>query len=198
MIAGHPATTAGFVNLLMNKIKLKTANGMLFAFLTISILISCESKKEKKQKKDKEETTSLSSETVTDNNAATDCDSLWKYVYNPDRLHVTEKCKTVTGVIEESNADEDGDQHMLLKLDNGQGKLLTKQNKKKKQGDLVIEAVCVNKTTLKKVGKTCEGYINKIKLPKLGDHVKVTGSLVIDSHNGWAEIHPITKIEVIK
>ena len=174
---------------------------MLFTFLTISILISCETKKEKKQKKDKEETTSLSSETeyLKDNDAATDCDtSLWKYVYNPGRLQVTEKCKTVTGVIEESNADEDGDQHMLLKLDNGQEKLLTKQNKKKKQGDLVIEAVCVNKTTLKKVGKTCEGYINKIKLPKLGEHVKVTGSLVIDSHNGWAEIHPITKIEVIK
>jgi hypothetical protein len=185
----------------MNKIILKTAEGMLFTFFSLSILLSCDTKKEKKHKKDKDEKISSPGETqnLKDNNGATGCDtSLWKYVYDPARLDVTEKCKTVTGVIEESNADEDGDQHMLLKLDNGQEELLTKQNKKKKQGDLVIEAVCANKTTLKKVGKTCEGYINKIQLPKLGEHIKVTGSLVIDSHNGWAEIHPITKIEVIK
>ncbi len=89
-------------------------------------------------------------------------------------------------------------QDLLLKLDNGQDDLLTKKNIKKKQGDLVIEAVCANKTTLKKVGNTCNGYINHIVLPKLGDYVKVTGSLVIDSHNGWAEIHPVTKIELLK
>ncbi len=94
--------------------------------------------------------------------------------------------------------NEDGDHHMLLKLDAGQEDLLTKTNRKKKQGYLVIEAVCANKTTLKKVGNTCNGYINKIQIPKLGEHVKVTGSLVIDTHNGWAEIHPITKIEIPK
>ena len=82
--------------------------------------------------------------------------------------------------------------------DNGQDGLLTKKNRKKKQGDLVIEAVCANNTTLAKVGTTCKGYVNHIQLPKVGDHVKVTGSLVIDTHNGWAEIHPITKIELIK
>jgi hypothetical protein len=69
---------------------------------------------------------------------------------------------------------------------------------KKKQGNLVIEAVCMNKVSVKKVGNTCKGYINNIELPNIGDHVKVTGSLVIDSHNGWAEIHPITRIEKIK
>ncbi len=110
---------------------------------------------------------------------------------------MTDICKTVTGVIEESSTNEDGDHHMLLKLDAGQEDLLTKKNTKKKQGDLVIEAVCANKTTLGKVGNTCNGYINKIQIPKLGEHVKVTGSLVIDTHNGWAEIHPITKIEIV-
>lgn len=174
---------------------------ILPVFLLLSILFSCEAKKEKKhKKKDKEEQTTSTSETQNlNNNSASDCDTtLWKNVYNPDRLEVIDKCKTVTGMIEESSADEDGDQHMLLKLDNGQEDILTKKNRKKKQGDLVIEAVCANKTTLKKVGNTCEGYINKIQIPKLGDHVKVTGSLVIDTHNGWAEIHPITKIEVLK
>lgn len=172
------------------------------AVLSLSILFSCEQKKEKKhKKKDKEEQKASKDEpnNVQDNNTAIDCDtSLWKYVYNRERLQVTDICKTVTGVIEESSADEDGDQHMLLKLDPGQEDLLTKKNKKKKQGDLVIEAVCANKTILGKVGNTCNGYINKIQIPKLGEHVKVTGSLVIDTHNGWAEIHPITKIELLK
>ena len=185
----------------MTHIKIKYAIFFL-TVISLSLFFSCEQKKEKKHKaKDKEEQTTSSDQmqNVTDTNTAIDCDtSLWKYVYNPERLDVVDKCKTVTGIIEESSADEDGDQHMLLRLDNGQDGLLTKKNIKKKQGDLVIEAVCADKTTLEKVGNTCNGYINHILLPKVGDHVKVTGSLVLDSHNGWKEIHPITKIELLK
>ena len=44
----------------------------------------------------------------------------------------------------------------------------------------------------------CTGYVNHVMLTQVGDHVKVTESYVIDSQNGWAEIHPITKIEKIK
>ena len=62
----------------------------------------------------------------------------------------------------------------------------------------MIEAVCANKTTLAKVGNTCNGYINKIQIPNVGEHVKVTGSLVNDTHNGWNEIHPMTSIEILK
>lgn len=124
-----------------------------------------------------------------------DCDpGLWKYVYNSDRLEVLDKCKSVTGTIMETNADEDGDQHMLLKLDKGEEALLTERNMKKKDGNLVIEAVCINNITRKKAMGACDGYVNNVQLPKVGDHVKVTGSYVIDSHNGWAEIHPITSV----
>ncbi|MEP6597454.1 MAG: hypothetical protein ABJA71_15985 [Ginsengibacter sp.] len=185
----------------MRRIQIKKVI-FFMAVLSLSILFSCEQKKEKKhKKKDKEEQTTLTDQTqnVQDNNTVIDCDtSLWKYVYNRERLEVTDICKTVTGVIEESSADEDGDQAMLLKLDKGQGNFLKEKNIKKKNGDLVIEAVCVNKITTSKVGEACNGYINHIHLPKIGDHVKVTGSLVIDTHNGWAEIHPITKIELLK
>ncbi len=188
------------------------SNYFIYIILLLLLLVNsaCEQKKNKKLKKeekkekelneDKEKKTGSSKvPELKDSNTTIDCDtSLWKYVYNPERLHVIDKCKTVTGVIEESNADEDGDQHMLLKLDSGQEDLLTKKNTKKKQGDLVIEAVCANKVMLAKVGNTCKGYINHIQLPKVGDHVKVTGSYVIDTNNGWAEIHPITKIEVLK
>jgi hypothetical protein len=125
-----------------------------------------------------------------------DCnDQLWKYVYDHERLQVLDKCKTVTGVIDESNADPDGDQHMLLKLDKGQKDLLLKKNKSKKDGDLVIEVVCANNITRKRALGACTGYTNHITLPAVGDHVRVTGSYVIDSHNGWSEIHPVSKIE---
>jgi hypothetical protein len=167
----------------------------------VSVFTPCHAQKHKKhKKKNKEEkTSSLNESKKVKDHTSINCDkSFWKYVYNPSRLQVITKCVEVTGIIEESSADEDGDQHMLLKLDNGQGDLLTKKNITKKQGDLVIEAVCANKTTLPKVGNTCNGYINKIQIPKLGDHVKVTGSFVNDTHNGWNEIHPITKIEIIK
>ena len=129
--------------------------------------------------------------------SSNDCDpGLWKYVYNPDRLQVLDKCKTVTGTITETNADEDGDQHMLLNLDKGQENLLTERNMKKKDGNLVIEAVCINNISRKKAMGACDGYVNNVELPKVGDHVKVTGSYVIDTHNGWAEIHPITNVKI--
>ncbi|MBV9217569.1 MAG: hypothetical protein JO053_15485 [Acidobacteria bacterium] len=121
--------------------------------------------------------------------------SLWDRVYERERLEVKDECMTVTGTIAERNADDDGDEHMLLRLDDGQANLLTKKNEKKKDGALVIEAVCVNATKLKKVGDTCAGFTNPVALPQVGDHVRVTGSYVIDSHNGWAEIHPISKVE---
>jgi len=126
------------------------------------------------------------------------CDKkLWNFVWGSSRLEVLDKCKTVTGVIVERNADADGDEHMLLKLDAGQGNLLRKKNITKKEGNLVIEAICINHITRKAAKGACNGYINNIQLPKTGDHVRVTGSYVVDLHNGWTEIHPISKIEIL-
>lgn len=175
---------------------------IIFFSCMLFFVSSCQEKKEKKhKKKEKQEQAenSTGSKNIADDNPSIDCDTaLWKYVYNRERLEVIDMCKTVTGTIQESDADEDGDQHMLLRLDSGQEDLLSKKNTKKKQGDLVIEAVCANKVMLQKVGITCNGYINHILLPKVGDHVRVTGSLVNDTHNGWNEIHPITKLEIMK
>lgn len=127
------------------------------------------------------------------------CDpALWDHVYTPERLKVLDNCKIVTGVIEEIGVSNDGDTHMLLKLDKGQEDLLNARNMKKKKGNLVIEVICANKATKKAAKKSCEGYLNNIEIPKTGDYVRVTGSYVIDTNNGWAEIHPVTRIEVLK
>src|SRR5258708_14320470 len=76
------------------------------------------------------------------------CDpSLWDHVYDPSILEIRDKCKVVTGVVEELGENEDGDTHLLLKLDPGQDDLLTKRNIKKKDGNLDAEGVCANKAT---------------------------------------------------
>ena len=172
-----------------------------FLFLTCALTFSCQSqeskKKHKKEHKEKKAAMANSERSHATAGSAFDCNTAWKYVYNPDRLKIKKQCTTVTGIIRESNADDDGDQHMLLQLDSGQEGLLTARNTKKKEGFLVIEVVCANDPKLKKVGTTCQGYLNGIAIPALGTHVKVTGSYVIDSHNGWAEIHPVTKIEML-
>ena len=127
-----------------------------------------------------------------------DCNKkLWDHVWEPSRLDVIVSCKTVTGTIVEKNADPDGDEHMLLKLDAGQDSLLRKKNYSKKNGNLVIEAICVNKITRKSAKGYCKSYSNSIALPKVGDHVQVTGSYVVDSHNEWTEIHPISTISIL-
>jgi hypothetical protein len=127
------------------------------------------------------------------------CDqAMWTHVYNPARLQLANACMTVTGVVDESTADADGDQHFLLKLDPGQDRLLKKKNRTKKNGDLVVEIVCANHVKLKKAKAACRGYSNQIALPAVGAHLKVTGSYVIDTHNGWAEIHPVSRIDLIR
>lgn len=127
---------------------------------------------------------------------ASGCDAaMWDHVYNPDRLKKLNPCIAVTGTVTLSLADDDGDQHFLLMLDPGQGNLLTKRNAKKKSGFLVVEIVCANPVKLKKAKAACSGYTNRIAIPAVGEHVRVTGTHVIDSHNGWAEIHPVSRIE---
>lgn len=162
------------------------------------MLFSCQ-KENRQEKTEKKKSSSESPRNDTAPTAAaepTGCDpELWKRVYDPMRLEVLEQCKEVTGVIEGLDQNEDGDTHMLLKLDAEQGDLLKKENKKKKEGDLVVEVVCANPITDKKAKETCAGYSNSVHIPKVGDSVKVTGSYVIDSHNGWTEIHPASKIE---
>jgi len=147
-----------------------------------------------------EKTNTLSAKQVSSaevsQSAATGCDaSLWDHVYSPKRLQQLVPCLSVTGTIDESSVDEDGDQHFLLKLDPGQDTLVNKRNAKKKGGDIVLEIVCANPTTMKKPKSACAGYTNPVPILAVGAHVRATGTYVIDTHNGWAEIHPVSKLE---
>lgn len=128
--------------------------------------------------------------------AATGCDaSLWNHVYDPTRLQQLTACVSVSGTVQESALDDDGDQHFLLKLDPGQEALVNKKNQKHKGGALVVEIVCANPITLEKAKAACAGYTNRIPKPQVGSHVKATGTYVIDTHNGWAEVHPVSTLQ---
>src|SRR6476619_3334402 len=121
--------------------------------------------------------------------------SLWSHVYDPSRLTIVNRCISVTGTVAESSRDDDGDQHFLVKLDAGQDRLLKKRNMTKKDGNLVAEIVCANKVKLKKAKAACAAFSNPVTLPTVGSHVTVTGTYVIDTHNGWAEIHPVSQVQ---
>ncbi len=150
----------------------------------------------KHEKRTIEEPPAVATTNNTSANSSAGCDqSLWSHVYNPTRLTVLKQCTTVTGTVAESNVDDDGDQHFLVKLDPGQDQLLTKRNIKKKNGDLVAEIVCANKPQIKKAKSACAGWSNPVPLPSVGAHVSVTGSLVLDTSNGWNEIHPVSSVK---
>jgi len=152
-----------------------------------------DSEKRDEEKRDPETTTATASPAAA---TAEGCDpAISARVYNAERLAVLNPCLTATGTIAELDQNADGDTHMLLKLDAGQESLINKKNEKKKEGDLVVEVVCSAPVSEKKVGSICDGYTNAVHIPKVGDAVKVTGTFVNDSHNGWNEIHPASKIE---
>ena len=137
------------------------------------------------------------------NDSKVDCDpSLWKHVYNKERLEIQPQgCITVKGVVKgfrpanNKSTEPDGDKHILLKLDIGQEGLLNDKNISKEDGCLVIEPVCINSTPTQEDAKTaCKDYVNTIYIPKVGEHVSVTGCYVHDNQHGHMEIHPVTKI----
>lgn len=165
--------------------------------ICLFVVGSCTSKKVDKQIKS-DKTGDTTRNRVVESKAS-DCDSsLWLHVWRPSRLEVHQNCITATGTIAKLKAEDDGDAHILLDLDKGQENLLNKGNYIDKKGYLVVEVVCVNDITDKKAIGICDGYTNSITIPKVGDHVKVTGSYVLDTHNDWMEIHPVSKIELIK
>lgn len=136
------------------------------------------------------------------------CDgALWTHVYHSDRLQVHQVCATVTGTIVDAThgkrksgvrREQDGDCHGWLKLDPGQEQYLNAGNMSDEEGNLVYEIVCLYPVKQADAVDACRNYKNAVKLPKVGSHVRMTGSWVQDNnHAKWNEIHPVTSIEVL-
>ena len=125
------------------------------------------------------------------------CDpSLWLHTYRPERLIILDSCVTITGTIEHVQREADGDKHIRIKLDPGQEKYLNVKNISSQSGCLVVEIIYANLPVLPRSLKASKGYTNKLRVPKKGEHVVVTGAWVTDTNHGWNEIHPVSVIEV--
>lgn len=146
------------------------------------------------------------------------CDpTLWDHVWNSSRLVVINNCTSVTGTIISSFQVNDGDQHIQLFLDKQYIQLLNTKNVELQLSSLVIEPICshdptvVNNSTLLDAGialadgkvdedaiNACKGFVSNVYIPKVGERVRITGAYVLDTLHGWMEIHPVSKIEVLK
>ncbi|MDO8600755.1 MAG: hypothetical protein Q7R73_04095 [bacterium] len=123
------------------------------------------------------------------------CDAtLWNHVYHPSRLEVKDPCIRVTGVIQKIRVEKDGDYHVELRLDPAYRHLLNDANSKNQRGNLVVEPICQRKVTQENAKEACRGFNKFMKIPPVGTRVTVEGSYVLDTHHGWMEIHPATRI----
>lgn len=123
------------------------------------------------------------------------------HVYHSYRLHVLSACEHVTGIVEIIRVEADGDYHILVHVDPNQpdpqgGAWINACNTTclggAEHGDLVTEPVCMHPITQADAVSACVGYSNPAVLPKVGDHVIVSGPWVKDNDHGWLEIHPAT------
>lgn len=120
------------------------------------------------------------------------------HVYHPDRLHVVEQCKVVTGMVDLVRSEKDGDYHIRLRLDPGQGQLTNARNDEKQDGDLVVEPICEHSVSQADAVDACEGFSGGVPRPRKGMHIRVIGPYVLDAEHGWMEIHPAVSIEEVQ
>jgi hypothetical protein len=115
------------------------------------------------------------------------------HTYHPVRLQTLSSCQTASGTIEAVRHEADGDRHVLLRLDPQYDSLLNGVNLSATQGDLILEAQCVDPVTQADAVQACQGSPAPAGLELLtsGRHVVVSGPYVLDLEHGWNEIHPV-------
>lgn len=108
----------------------------------------------------------------------------WRHVYHAKRLD-RKNCITVRGRVLKSIAEpRDGDRHIRLQLDGG--------------GQLLAEVVCATKPEYHDAQVACGKYLSNLIIPKKGQRVSITGWSVFDISHRWPEIHPVTRITILK
>ncbi len=96
-----------------------------------------------------------------------------KHVYHPNRLKVLQPIKTVKGTVVLVKPEPDGDYHVYL------------------QDGTELEIICATKITQQDAIGPCKGYLNKVRIPKVGEKIAATGQYVYDLHHNQYEIHPV-------
>jgi hypothetical protein len=119
------------------------------------------------------------------------CESAWwKYVYSPERLAIHEPCVTVRGVVLEVRHPIDADAVVFLKPD--------PEYARYSSGDrFELEIVCKHPLFRFFVFR-CWSCVNRIQVPRTGDHIEADGFYVEDLAHRHMEIHPVTRITVLR
>ena len=133
----------------------------------------------------------------TQQTTASVCDnSLWNHVYHSYRLIIHDTCTYITGTVDHLIYEADGDIHIRVNVDTVFKSWLNSGNIANQYGDMVVEPICATTVTQADAVSSCQGFVNTVYIPNVGEHVKVTGSYVTDNDHGWNEIHPITSIVI--
>ena len=134
-------------------------------------------------------------------------------VYFPSRLHVLDRCMTVSGTVDCSKNEPDGDVHLRVRLDRQFSRLLKPANSLQTCANdlgphLVVEIIPQHPEGLVRDNDADAGGFIDPPVPAAGDHITVTGPYVIDTNilhrvlyqgraaENWAEIHPAWAIRV--
>jgi hypothetical protein len=123
---------------------------------------------------------------------------LWNHVYRKPRLHIVEGCISVTGTIRHIKREGDGDDHIQLAVDPEFSKLLNERNRTAQGDTLILEPICQGPVTQEDAEGACRDFHSAVDVPKAGTRVRVVGSYVLDTAQGWMEIHPVSSIEVLR
>ena len=129
--------------------------------------------------------------------SAGDCDAdLWRHVYRADRLRVVARCTSVDGRVTSLDRGQDGDLHIALDPDHAS--ILNLVNAIHGHRQLVVEVICEHTPADRDAAAACAAFTARVTVPKVGDRVRVTGAYVTDRETGWNEIHPATRIEILR
>jgi hypothetical protein len=122
----------------------------------------------------------------------------WKYVYSPKRFVIQESCVTVRGIVIKSRYVPDGDAIVILTLDPEYARFSNQKNDEHYGKDtLELEIVCRH-PVFKFFVFRCWTCHNTIPVPRVGDHVEADGIYVLDTHHGHMEVHPVTRLTILR
>jgi len=111
-------------------------------------------------------------------------------------VDVVEECTAVEGRVASSSRAMDGD--LYFTLDPEQKSVLNLFNVMNGRGKLAVEVICEHAAANTTDQGACGAFHSQITIPRVGDRVRVTGAYVTDRHYGWREVHPVTRIEILR
>ncbi len=122
----------------------------------------------------------------------------WHCVYLPKRLVILESCVTVRGIVVDARYVLDGDAILYLRLDPEYAHFSNQKNYEQFGNDILeLEIVCRHPVFRFLVFR-CWTCGNKILVPRVGDHIEADGIYVQDTRHMHLELHPVTRITMLR